>query len=43
MNIKGKAERTKQSIIEQSAPIFNSKRIAGDAEAIGEVSGAHFK
>ena len=29
MNIKGKAERTKQFIIEQSAPIFNSKGIAG--------------
>ncbi|MEO5910705.1 MAG: TetR/AcrR family transcriptional regulator [Pelobium sp.] len=29
MNTKGKAERTKQFIIEQSAPIFNSKGIAG--------------
>jgi TetR/AcrR family transcriptional repressor of nem operon len=29
MNIKGKAERTKQFIIEQAAPIFNSKGIAG--------------
>lgn len=29
MNVKGKAERTKQFIIEQSAPIFNSKGIAG--------------
>ena len=29
MNIKGKAERTKQFIIEQSAPIFNAKGIAG--------------
>jgi len=29
MNIKGKAERTRQFIIEQSAPIFNSKGIAG--------------
>ena len=29
MNIKGKAERTKQFIIEKSAPIFNSKGIAG--------------
>ena len=29
MNVKGKAERTKQFIIEQAAPIFNSKGIAG--------------
>ena len=29
MNIKGKAERTKQFIIEQAAPIFNSKGMAG--------------
>ena len=29
MNTKGKAERTKQFIIEQSAPIFNTKGIAG--------------
>ncbi|OKS89641.1 TetR/AcrR family transcriptional regulator [Mucilaginibacter polytrichastri] len=29
MNVKGKAERTKQFIIEQSAPIFNAKGIAG--------------
>ena len=29
MNVKGKAERTKQFIIEQATPIFNSKGIAG--------------
>lgn len=29
MNTKGKAERTRQFIIEQAAPIFNSKGIAG--------------
>ena len=29
MNVKGKAERTKQFIIEKAAPIFNSKGIAG--------------
>jgi TetR/AcrR family transcriptional repressor of nem operon len=33
MNVKGKAERTKQFIIEQSAPILNLKGIAGYAEA----------
>lgn len=29
MNVKGKGERTRQFIIEQAAPIFNSKGIAG--------------
>jgi hypothetical protein len=33
MNIKGKAERTKQSIIEQSALKLNSKGLAGYAGA----------
>jgi len=38
MNTKGKAERTKQFIIEQSAPIFNSKGIAGTT--IDDILGA---